>query len=128
MVTMSVNIRGAKELERNLGNPNAVRLPVRRYLLRGRDHLVPRIKRRIRRRTGVGRGSIQSELDTARVPRFVKIFSKEFYVRIYEYGAPGHGQKARKPFRGTLRRSKKVIFTFANDAGKEIARIIAKGR
>ena len=125
---MSVNIRGAKELERNLGNPDAVRLPIRRYLLRGRDHLVPRIKKRIRRRTGRGRRSVQFELDKARIPRYIKIFSKEFHIRIYEYGAPARNQKARKPFRRTLRRSKKVIFSFANDAGRDIARIIAKGR
>ena len=125
---MSVNIRGAKELERNLGNPDAVRLPVRRYLLRGRDYLTPRIKRRIRRRTGAGRRSIQSKLDKARIPRFIKIFSDKFYVLIYEYGAPSRNQKARKPFRRTLRRTKKVIFSFANDAARDIARIIAKGR
>ena len=129
MVTMKVNIKGAREFERNLGNPDAVRLPMRRFLLRGADHVQPRIFRRIRKRTGKGRASVDREMDTARrVPRYIKIFSKRHEVRIYEYGAPGHNQKARKPFRSTLRRSKKVIFRFANEAGREMARIIAKGR
>ncbi len=135
MVTMRVNIQGAKELERNLGNPDAVRLPMRRFFLRTRDHMVPRIKRRIRigpagpgHSPGAGRQSVDSKLDIARIPRFLKIFSELFYIRIYEYGAPAHGQKARKPFRRELKRNKKVVFRFANEAGAEMARIIAKGR
>ncbi len=135
MVTMKINIHGARELEKNLGNPDAVRLPLRRFYLRGRDHLVPRIKRRIRtgparagHSPGAGRKSVESKLDDARIPRFIKIFSSTYYIRIYEYGAPGHNQKARKPFRGELKRNKKIIFRFAAEAGREMARIIAKGR
>ena len=135
MVTMKINITGLRELEKNFSNPDVVRLPMRRFFLRGRDHLVPRIKRRIRRgparpghSPGQGRKSVDSKLDTVRIPRFIKIFSDLFYIRIYEYGAPGHGQKARKPFRRELKRNKKVIFRFAAEAGREIARLLAKGR
>ena len=125
---MKINISGLKELERNFSNPKVVALPMRRFFLRGADHLQPRIERRIRKRTGRGRQSVDRELDTSRtVPRYLKIFSKEFYIRIYEYGAPGHNQKARKPFRRELKRNKKVIFKFAAEAGREIAFMLAKG-
>ena len=127
-VTMKINIQGLKELDRAFANPKVVALPMRRFLLRSADYVEPRIERRIRKRTGRGRGSVQRVLDTAKVPRFVKIFSKLFHIRIYEYGAPKHNQKARKPFRSTLRRSRKVIFRFANDAGREIAAMLARGR
>ena len=120
-VTMKVNIKGLKELERAFSNPKVVALPMRRFLLRSADYVEPRIERRIRRRTGRGRASVQRVLDTAPIPRFVKIFSKLFHIRIYEYGAPEHNQKPRKPFRQTLRRSRKVIFKYANDAAREIA-------
>ena len=127
-VTMKINIKGLKELERNFANPKVVAQPMRRFLLRSADYVEHRIERRIRRRTGRGRASVQRHLDTATVPRFVKLFSKLFYIRIYEYGAKARNQKARKPFRSTLRRSRKVIFRFANDAGREIAAMLARGR
>ena len=128
MVTAKINISGLKELERDFGNPTVVARPMRRFFFRGADHLQPRIERRIRKRTGRGRKSVDRELDQSRkVPRYIKIFSKEFYIRIYEYGAPGHNQKARKPFRRELKRNKKVIFTFAAEAGREIATMLAKG-
>ena len=127
-VTMKINIKGLKELDRAFSNPKVVAVPMRRFLLRSADYVEPRIERRIRRRTGRGRASVQRQLDTATVPRFVKLFSKLFYIRIYEYGAPKHNQRPRKPFRSTLRRSRKVIFRFANDAGREIAAMLARGR
>ena len=128
MVTAGINIRGLKELERSFDNPTVVARPMRRFFLRGADYLQPRIERRIRKRTGRGRKSVERELDRSRkVPRYIKIFSKEFYIRIYEYGAPGHNQKARKPFRRELKRGKKVIFKFAAEAGREIAVMLAKG-
>ena len=127
-VTVKVNIQGLKQLERAFSNPKVVAQPMRRFLLRSADYVEPRIERRIRKRTGRGRASVQRQLDTATVPRFVKILSKLFYIRIYEYGAKGRNQKARKPFRQTLRRSRKVIFRYANDAGREIAAMLARGR
>ena len=127
-VTVKVNIKGLKELDRAFANPKVVAQPMRRFLLRSADYLEPRIERRIRRRTGRGRASVQRELDTATVPRFVRILSKLSHIRIYEYGAPKHNQRPRKPFRSALRRSRKVIFRFANDAGREIAAMLARGR
>ena len=126
-VTLKVNIQGLKELDRKFSDPKVVAVPMRRFLLRSADYVEPRIERRIRKRTGRGRASVQRLMDTAKVPRFVKIFSKLHYVRFLEFGAPGHNQKARKPFRSTLRRSRKVIFRFANDAGREIAAMLTRG-
>lgn len=128
VATLKINVQGLKELERNFSNPRVVAQPIRRFLLRSADYVEPRIERRIRRRTGRGRASVERELDTARIPRFVKILSKLFYILFYEYGAKAHNQKPRKPFRGTLRRSRKVIFRFANEAGREIASMLARGR
>ena len=128
MTSMKINVSGLKQLERAFANPKVVAQPLRRFLLRSADDLQPRIKKRIRKRTGRGRASVERQLDTARVPRFIKIFSDLYYIGIYERGAKNHNQKARKPFRSTLRRRRKVVFRYANEAGREIAVMLRRGR
>lgn len=125
VVTLKVNIQGLERAQRRLENPSAVSVPVRRFLQRSGDHLQPRVIRRIRRRTGAGRASVMMEMDPAPLPRWVKVFSKLYYIRFYEWGTK-RGQRPRRPFRRTLRASRKVIFGFAADAGQEIAQALRR--
>ena len=125
-VTLKVNVQGLSQVERRLANPNAVNTPVRLFLERSRDHLHPRVQRRIRRRTGLGRASVVAEMDPSPMPRWVKVFSRLHYIRFYEFGTR-RGQRPRRPFRRTLRASRKAIFSFANQAGREIAQMLRRG-
>jgi hypothetical protein len=117
-------------------NPRVVALPVRRFLLRSADYVQPRVMRRIaatRRnrhgyvRTGRSRKSVQRKMDTAMPPRWVSIFTNLLHMRSYEFGYKPRNQKPRRPFFGTLRRSRRKIFEFARQARDEMARML-RGR
>lgn len=132
-ITLGVNIKGLQALEKNFSNPRVVAIPLRRFLLRSGDYVKPRVQRRIKKgpplkghSPGKGRASVRIELDSSAVPRWVKVFSNLFHIFVYEYGAKARNQKARKPFRQTLRRSRGEIYRFAKEAAGEIVNMLMK--
>jgi len=130
MITMKVNIIGLRQLERRFSDPRVVAVPLGWFLRRSANYVTPRIKQRIPskgvnrhgyRRTGRARGSVLWLMDSSPIPRWVRIFSTVHYLRFLEYGTK-RGLKARRYFRGTLRRTRRMIFQFARQARDDIAR------